>query len=116
MPHALRSGTAWDGQIEDYAYTRALDGTGWAWEFLRRNEDYCRDYRMNRAGHPVAIRHVSGATLYRPQRRFLAAEVWGLSLFADPEKSALDQDIFWLQVSDGNINFKKNLIIELTCG
>ena len=95
MPHALRSGTAWDGQIEDYAYTRELDGTGWAWEFLRRNEDYCVDFRMNRAGHPVAIRHVSGATLYRSQRRFLAAEVWDLSLFADPEKSALDQDIFW---------------------
>ena len=126
MPHALRSGTAWDGQNVDYAYTRALDGTGWAWEFLRRNEDYCVDFRMNRAGHPVAIRHVSGATLYRPRRRFLAAEEWGLTLFADPNKSALDQDIFWhptvkkhtvkCQSKPSNDNTTETLSLERFCG
>ncbi|MCB1734313.1 MAG: hypothetical protein H6981_12790 [Gammaproteobacteria bacterium] len=29
----------------DYAYTDDLDGSGWAWEFLRRNHRYCRDWR-----------------------------------------------------------------------
>lgn len=96
MPHPRLNGTAWDMKLEDYAYTRALDRTGWAWEFLRLNTAYRVDCRTNRAGHPSAVRHVSGATLYRPQRRFLAAEEWGLSLFAAPEKSALDQDVFWL--------------------
>ena len=126
MPHALRSGTAWDGQKQDYAYTRELDGTGWAWEFLRRSDDYRVDFLTNRAGHPVAIRHVSGATLYRPQRRFLAAEAWGLSLFADPNKSALDQDIFWLptvkkhtvqcQSKPSNDNAAEVLSLESFCG
>lgn len=96
MAHALRSGTAWDRRKEDYAYVRELDSTGWAWEFLRRNENYRRDFRMNRAGHPVAIQHVSGATLYRPRRRFLAAEEWGLELFADPGRTALETDVFWM--------------------
>jgi Uncharacterized conserved protein (DUF2285)/Family of unknown function (DUF6499) len=95
MTHALRSGTAWDKKRDDYVYARELDEPGWAWEFLRRNEDFRRDYRMNRAGDPVAIRHVSGATLYRPHRRFLDAETWGLVLFADPDRSAAESDIFW---------------------
>jgi Uncharacterized conserved protein (DUF2285)/Family of unknown function (DUF6499) len=96
MPHARMTGTAWDRRKEDYAYTRELDDPGWAWEFLRRNEAFRRDCRINRVGHPAAIRHVSGALLYRPRRRFLAAEEWGLELFADPDKTALEADVFWL--------------------
>ena len=88
------TGTAWDGQFGDYAYTRELDGAGWAWEFLRRNEDYCVDFRTNRAGHPVPS-CMSVAPRFTDLAEIFAAEVWGLSLFADPEKSALDQDIFW---------------------
>ena len=29
---------------ESYAFTANLDGTGWAWQFLRRNPEYRRDY------------------------------------------------------------------------
>lgn len=96
MPHARVTGTAWDRHREDYAYTRELDFTGWAWEFLRRNEAFRRECRLNRVGHPTAIRLVSGTTLYRPRRRFLAAEEWGLALFVDPDKTALEADVFWL--------------------
>ena len=45
MPHARKTGTAWDRKREDYAYTRELEGTGWAWEFLRRNASYRDDFR-----------------------------------------------------------------------
>jgi len=31
---------------EDYAYTKKLDGNGWAFEFLRRNEEYQADYQF----------------------------------------------------------------------
>jgi hypothetical protein len=96
MPQVRKTGTAWELCLDDYAYTRELDHAGWAWEFLRRNAEYQRDFRINRAGYPVPIKHVSGATLYRPQRRFLEAEAWGLVLFVDPEKSAGAADIFWL--------------------
>jgi hypothetical protein len=96
MPHAHKFGTAWDITKDDYAYTCDLDLKGWAWEFLRRNKQYLRDFVTNRAGCPVPISHVSGANLYQLQRRFLEAETWGLTLFADPNKSALATDVFWL--------------------
>lgn len=32
-------------QDDHYAYTDALDGTGWAWEFLRRNTTYRREWQ-----------------------------------------------------------------------
>ncbi len=95
--HQVRStGTAWERCLSDYAYTRELAITGWAWEFLRRNKDYQRDARLNRAGHPVSITHASGAMLFRLRRRFLAAERWGLSCFIDPFKTALQVSPFWL--------------------
>jgi hypothetical protein len=95
MPHARRNGTAWDRTKDDYAYTRNLDRTGWAWEFLRRNKDYQRDYRLNRAGHPIAFKHGSGATLYKLPKKSSAAEAWGLEAFADPDFSVEDLDLFW---------------------
>jgi hypothetical protein len=96
MPQVRKTGTAWELCLDDYAYTRGLDHTGWAWEFLRRNEDYKLDYRTNLAGHPVPIKHISGAVVLRLRRRFLDAEKWGLHCFADPYKSARDAHVFWL--------------------
>jgi hypothetical protein len=112
MPHVQVIGTAWDQCLEDYAYTRELDRTGWAWEFLRRNEDYKRAYRMNRAGHPIATQHVSGATLYRLRRRFLSAETWGLEIFADPKKLAHNTDVFW---RPNLLTYQANCTSRLQC-
>ncbi len=95
--HQVRStGTAWERCLSDYAYTRELAITGWAWEYLRRNKAYQCDVRLNRASHPVAIPHVSGATLFRLRRRLLVAEHWGLTFFIDPTKTALQVSPFWL--------------------
>jgi hypothetical protein len=96
MHQAQKTGAAWDRSLSDYAYTRELSAAGWAWEFLRRNADYQCDARLNRAGHPTAIQHISGATLFRLRRRFLSAEQWGLSFFSNPNKTALEVTPFWL--------------------
>jgi len=96
MHQAQKTGAAWDRCLSDYAYSRQLSLTGWAWEFLRRNADYQRDVRLNRAGHPTAIHHLSGATLFRLRRRFISAEQWGLSFFSNPKKTALEVTPFWL--------------------
>jgi hypothetical protein len=97
MPQVQKTGTAWELCLDDYAYTRRLDHAGWAWEFLRRNEDYQRDVRINRAGHPVTIKHASGAIVLRLRLRVLAAERWGLHCFADPQKAAHEAYVFWLE-------------------
>ena len=96
MAQVLAKGTAWERSLEDYAYTRALSSAGWAWEFLRRNEAYQRDVRLNKAGHPTAISPISRSTLYRLRRRFITAKKWGLSFFCDPSKSAVGVSPFWL--------------------
>tara|TARA_R110001599_G_scaffold214247_5_gene412286 strand:- start:605 stop:1459 length:855 start_codon:yes stop_codon:yes gene_type:complete len=38
-------------KLEDYAYTDKLDGPGWAWEFLRRNENFIADYEAFKNGN-----------------------------------------------------------------
>lgn len=96
MPQVRKSGTAWERRLDDYAYTKGLDGPGWAWEFLRRNETYMRDFRANRAGMPLPMKHSSGATILRLRRKVLAAEKWGLQLFANPNTSALEAPVFWM--------------------
>ena len=96
MPQVRMTGTAWGRRLEDYAYTGGLDGPGWAWEFLRRNERFLCDCRLSRAGLPVQVDHVSGAIYLRPRRRFLRAETWGLMLFPNPAKPSTETPVFWL--------------------
>jgi hypothetical protein len=95
MPQVRKSGTAWERRLIDYAYTKGLDGPGWAWEFLRRNDKFLIECRSSRAGQPVEIRHTSGAIYLRPRRKFLRAEAWGLILFPDPAKSSNETPLFW---------------------
>ena len=72
-----------------------MPNAAWAWEHLRRNPDYQRDYRRARAGRQRPVHLSTGATLIRERRRWPDAEKWGLLTFADPEQSALDADVFW---------------------
>ena len=39
--------------VPAYDYTRSLTRRGWAWEFLRRNPAYCRDWSRSRAAATV---------------------------------------------------------------
>ena len=95
MPQVRKSGTAWERRLDDYAYTKGLDGPGWAWEFLRRNDKFLIECRSSRAGLPVEIKHTSGTIYLRPRRKFLRAEAWGLMLFPDPVKSSSETPVFW---------------------
>jgi hypothetical protein len=96
MPQVRKTGTAWECSLDDYAFACGFDHAAWAWEFLRRDADYKRDYRASRAGHPLPIIHNSGAVVVRLRRRVLDAEKWGLHCFANPQKSAHAAHVFWL--------------------
>src|SRR3546814_3879287 len=54
-----------------YLYVLHLDGPALAWEYLRRNPDYRREW----------VRH---------RRRSDAAHAWGLHLLEDPARDARD--------------------------
>lgn len=67
--------------LADYDYVRLLSHSQIAWEYLRRNADYCRDWRLSAPGRPRALRLHDGAVLIRARRRFARAERWGLLSF-----------------------------------
>ena len=72
-----------------------LSKPAWAWEFLRRNEDYRRDYWNAVSYLPNVEDLPSGSRLIIGERRYKAARKWGLLFFADPRKDAGRADVFW---------------------
>jgi hypothetical protein len=79
-----------------YKYVDQLSRPGFAWEFLRRNSDYRRDWQVHRTSVPR--RHVSsqGIEFSFLRRRFTQAESWGLRAFEDPTADGRSARLFWL--------------------
>jgi hypothetical protein len=88
---------AFDKTASDYAYTDSLTDTDWAWEFLRRNPEYRSDYCKSRARTTKPVSHPSGTRICRARGRQNKAAKWGLAVLADPDLSAVQTDVFWLQ-------------------
>lgn len=88
---------AFDKSATDYAYTDDLSDLDWAWEFLRHNPQYQKDYRASRKKAARPISHASGVRIHRPRGCPNDAAKWGLAAFADPDLNARQVDIFWLK-------------------
>jgi hypothetical protein len=71
----------WPPPLAAYGYTKHLTRSRWAWEFLRRNEDYRRDWRLSAPGRPRPIILTTATRLYRLRRRYRQAEQWRLCTF-----------------------------------
>lgn len=85
----------WPVSVEQYRYLLGLAPCGLAWEFLRRNPDYQRDWRLSSPGQVTRLSFNNGWQAIRLRRRYRQAEGWGLKFFADPRESALTADTFW---------------------
>ncbi len=72
-----------------------MPNAAWAWEGLRRNPSYRRDYFATASIRPIQIRLATGATLLRAKARELSAEKWGLVTMADPRNAAINANVFW---------------------
>ena len=68
---------------EKYDYIDSLPPEGLAWEFLRRNENYQREFNS-----------------HKQRRKVDADKKWGLRFFSDPSHSAVDQPIYWSPSAD----------------
>ena len=64
-----------------YDYVQRLSRSRIAWEYLRRNPDYRRDWLNSTWGRAAPVALASGALLLRLRRRFERAESWGLCSF-----------------------------------
>lgn len=69
------------GDISDYDFVAHLHKADLAWEYLRRNPAYRRDWRLSAPGRCGPVQLTDGTRLYRPRRRFRSAEEWGLISF-----------------------------------
>ncbi len=85
----------WPVSREQYRYILNLAPCGLAWEFLRRNPGYQRDWRIARPGQITRLSLRNGWHAIRLRRRYRYAEGWGLKFFADPKESALTANTFW---------------------
>jgi hypothetical protein len=71
------------------------DAGDWAWEFLRRNQDYVADWRCSVPRRLPYVTLSDGTRLLRLRRRFPRAEQWGLYAFADPTLAGREAPVFW---------------------
>ena len=74
-------GPSWPPDIGAYDYALALCPSELAWEFLRRNPDYQRDYRLCRRGRQRARRLKGGQQLTRVRRYTPRSGAWGVHPF-----------------------------------
>lgn len=70
-----------------YDYLERLPPEGLAWEFLRRNANYQREYSTYRSER-------------LPREKTDIAKHWGLQFFVDPQRSALDDPVYWSPSTD----------------
>ena len=72
---------------EGYDYLGRLPPEGLAWEFLRRNTNYQRDYNLRKSER-------------RSRGRADIANRWGLQYLVDPTESALGKPVYWSPKAD----------------
>ena len=78
-------GPCWPLDVTAYDYVIDLCASDVAWEFLRRNPDYQRDYRLYRRGNQGPRRLKSGQWMTRLRRAPAQAGKWGVYPFCRSE-------------------------------
>jgi len=96
-------GPRWPLSIRAYDYTLALSPSDLAWEFLRRNAEYQRAYRLSRRGSGRPGRLRSGHLFTRVRRHTVRSIAWGLHPFVDPALPAPEASLCWLTSSTAPI-------------
>ncbi|MBX9590887.1 MAG: DUF2285 domain-containing protein [Hyphomonadaceae bacterium] len=88
-------GPIWPLDIAAYEYVLDLAPSDVAWEFLRRNPDYQRDYRVALRGRQRPRRLKTGQHLTRLRRHPTRCGHWGVHPFVDPKLPAPDAPVCW---------------------
>src|SRR5262245_30149403 len=96
-------GPDWPLQRAAYAYVLTLCPSDLAWEFLRRNPTYQRDYQLSRRGpdHPCSIGR--GRWLTRLRRYPPQYERWGLCPLVDPKCRAPQAALCWTNAASAPV-------------
>ena len=68
-------------RLSDYDYVRFLSRSRLAWEYIRRNPVYRRDWREHARQQPRPVHLADGTVVLRTRQRIARAEAWGLYTF-----------------------------------
>lgn len=80
--------------IADYAFTEELSFLGWGWEFLRRNPDYQRDYKLLTASADEQEKFYKINAIYGDKSYFEICEIkWCLMDYVNPEEDHPNLDV-----------------------
>jgi hypothetical protein len=77
-------GPTWPPPLEAYDYLSRLTWRDWAWEGLRRNQNYQADALARTSDGDGSKQLEGGALLTRMQGPVLSAEAWALCSFHQP--------------------------------
>ena len=81
--------------LPDQSTIASMSNVDWAWEFLRRNPDYKRDYRLSRARLLKITNHTLRTSFIRIRRQCPLGKKWGLIFMCDPELSHEQACVAW---------------------
>ena len=82
--------------LSDYIGPASETYAGFAWEYLRRNQEYCETYRHVSSANSV-LSQPNTLRIRREHANDKLAHQWGLECFEDPLSSSLDASVFWRQ-------------------
>ena len=95
MPmYGFAVGPAWPTERSAYDYLLSLTHPSWAWELLRRSDDYCLAAKVHGC---IETRSLPGSDIVqisRTKRHWRHAEMWGLSCFRRSRSSGADGPCF----------------------
>jgi len=77
-----------------YDYTARLSRREWAWEFLRRNRDFCEAWRSYQLEYGI-VGYDAGTTMLVSQFETPRLTEWGLLYSSAPDQDALMAVVFW---------------------
>jgi len=91
----LPTGQVWPPEDGAYDYIETLNSNELAWEFLRRNPDYQRDFAALAPPLPAPEILSSGHVIWHVPEASADGSHWGLWPLVGPKLSALDAPICW---------------------
>lgn len=80
---------------DNYAWTEVLSRREWAWEFLRRNEEFRKAWKNARCEYGIAG-YDAQTTIIAAQHQVSSLAQWGCLYCNSPDEDARSAAVFWL--------------------
>ena len=91
-----------DGVLGKYNYLWRMSLDRWAWEYLRRNEDFREDAALHSKDDISELKGPCGEARIRLLRSRVPQKLasrWGLVFMPDPDQNGIDADAVWLKTA-----------------